>query len=115
MMLNTRMNLATFLLKPFLIVLLLVGIFGLIYLRSNCTKLEYALGELEKKKMHCLRERKMLFAEKTSQLSFARLESSPNDQEGFVLPDRLQVVYVSKENRSLPHQASLKQKQVVDP
>jgi hypothetical protein len=106
---KTRTNLVSFVLRPLLIILLFVGVFGLVYLRSNFLKLEYSLGELEKKKMQCLRDRKMLFAEKTSQLSFARLESSPGDQEGFVLPDRLKVVHISKQMRSLPHQVSLKQ------
>ena len=104
----------SFVLKPFLITLLLVGVFGLVYLRANFLKLEYSLGELEKKKMHCLRDRKMLFAEKTSLLSFARLESSPIE-EGFVLPDRLKVVHISKQMRSLTQQASLKQKQLAEP
>ncbi len=101
--------------KPLLVTLMLLGLFGLVFLRSNIVKLEYSLGELEKKKGHLLKERKMLFAEKTSQLSFARLESSPNGQDGFVLPDRLQVVHVSKEMTSLPHRASLKQKQLAEP
>lgn len=112
---KTRMNLVTFILKPFLIILLLIGVFGLVYLRANFVKLEYSLGELEKKKMHCLRDQKILFAEKTSLLSFARLESSPSDQEGFVLPDRVKVVHITKQKGSLPHQASLKQKQLAEP
>jgi len=113
---KTSMHLVSFMLKPFLIILLLVGVFGLVYLRSNFLQLEYNLGELEKKKMHCLRDRKMLFAEKTGLLSFARLESSPSDhQEGFVLPDRLKVVHIGKQGKSLPHQASLKQEQLAEP
>ena len=111
---KTGMHLMSFVLKPFLITLLLVGVFGLVYLRANFLKLEYSLGELEKKKMHCLRDRKMLFAEKTSLLSFARLESSPSE-EGFALPDRLKVVHISKQMRSLTQQASLKQKQLAEP
>jgi hypothetical protein len=43
------------------------------------------------------------------------LESPPSDQEGFVLPDRLKVVHIGKQVRSLPHQASLKQKQLAEP
>lgn len=115
MMKKTRANLMTLVMKPFLITFLLLGVFGLVYLRANFLKLEYSIGELEKKKMHCLRDRKTLFAEKTSQLSFARLEASPNDQSGFVIPDRIKVVHVSKQMRSLPHQVSLKQKQLAEP
>ena len=112
---KTRMSLAMVVLRPLVVVLLFAGVFGLVYLRANVTKLEYGLGELEKKKVHCLRDQKMLFAEKTSQLSFARLESSPDDQEGFILPDRLQVVHITKESGSLSRYASLKQKHVAEP
>ena len=112
---KTRMSLVTFVLRPVVIVLLFAGVFGLVYLRSNVTKLEYSLGELEKKKVQCLRDQKMLFAEKTSQLSFARLESSPDNRDGFILPDRLRVVHVSKDAGSLPRYASLKQKHLAGP
>jgi hypothetical protein len=115
MMRKARTTLTAFVLKPFLIALLLGGVFGLVFLRANFMQLEYTLGELEKKKMQCLRDRKALFAEKTSQLSFARLEASPDDQDGFVLPDRLKVVHISKQMGSMPQQASLKQKQLAEP
>lgn len=115
MMRKKRTNLLSVVLKPSLIIILLVGMFGLVYLKSHFVKLEYAIGELEKKKMYCLRERQKLYAEKTSQLSYARLESSSGDGGGFVLPDRLQVVHVSKQMRSLPQPASLQQKQLSGP
>jgi hypothetical protein len=57
----------------------------------------------------------MLFADKTSQLSFARLESSADERDGFVLPDRLKVVHIAKQSKSLPQQVSLKQKQLAEP
>jgi hypothetical protein len=43
------------------------------------------------------------------------LEASPDDQDGFVLPDRLKVVHISKQMGSMPQQASLKQKQLAEP
>mgnify|MGYP000395087714 CR=1 FL=1 len=115
MMRKKKTSILSCILKPCLVVILFVGVFGLVYMKSNFVKLEYSIGELEKKKMYCLKERKRLFAEKTSQLSFARLESSSDDRGGFILPDRLQVVHVSKQMRSLPQQASLKQKQLSEP
>ncbi len=115
MMRKKKASLLSCILKPCLVAILFVGVFGLVYMKSNFVKLEYSLGELEKKKMNCMKERKRLLAEKTSQLSFARLESSSDDREGFVLPDRLKVVHVSKQMRSLPQQASLKQKQMSVP
>jgi hypothetical protein len=105
----------SFVLKPFLILLLIVGVFGLVYLRSNFLTLEYSFGELEKKRMNCLKEQKMLLAEKTSLLSFAKLESSRGSTGGFVLPDRVKVIHISKEKRYLPYRASLERRQLTEP
>jgi hypothetical protein len=105
----------SFVVKPLLILLLIVGIFGLVYLRSNFLTLEYSFGELEKKRVNCLKEQKMLLAEKTSLLSFAKLESSRGSTGGFVLPDRVKVIHVSKEKRYLPYKASLERSQLAEP
>jgi len=105
----------SFVLKPFLVLLLIVGIFGLVYLRSNFLTLEYSFGELEKKRMSCLKEQKMLLAEKTSLLSFAKLESSRTSAGGFVLPDRIKVIHISKEKRHLPYKVSLERRQLAEP
>ena len=45
-------NMVSFIFKPLFIALLLVGVFGLVYLRSSVMTLEYSLGELEKTKMN---------------------------------------------------------------
>lgn len=95
--------------------LLIFGIFGLVYLRSGFLQLEYSIGDLEKKKMNYLRERKMLLAEKTSLLSFARFEASYKDGEGFVLPDRIKVVHLSKVKGSLPVRVSLERGKLSEP
>ncbi len=105
----------SFLLKPFLFVLLISGVFGLVYLRSSVLKLEYSIGELEKKKTDYLKERKMLLAQKTSILSFEKLEASLTDSRGFALPDRVRVIHVDKQKRYLPHKASLEKKQLAEP
>jgi len=110
-----RCSIFSFFLKPFLMVLLIVGIFGLVYLRSSFLTLEYSFGELEKKRMSCVKEQKMLLAEKTSLLSFAKLESSRGSTGGFVLPDRIKVIHVSKGKRYLPYRASLERKQLAEP
>jgi len=105
----------SFVLKPLLILLLIGGIFGLIYLRSNFLTLEYSFGELEQKRMDCLKEQKMLLADKTSLLSFAKLESSRSSTGGFVLPDRIKVMHISKGKRYLPYRASLERRQLSEP
>jgi hypothetical protein len=112
---TSRMNILSFICKPLLIGLLIFGVFGLVYLRSSFLRLEYSLGDLEKKKMNCLKERKMLLAEKTSLLSFAQLETSKGESESFVLPDRIKVIHVNKEKRSLPYKASLERSRLAEP
>ena len=105
----------SFVLKPLLILLLIIGLFGLIYLRSSFLTLEYSFGDLEKKRIECLKEQKMLLAEKTSLLSYAKLESSRSSTGGFVLPDRIKVVHIGKEKRYLPYRASLERRQFAEP
>jgi hypothetical protein len=97
-------------LRPLLIALLIVGVFGLVYLRSSVMTLEYSLGDLEKTRRNYLRERKMLLAEKTSLLSFERVEASLSRSHGFVLPDRIRVIHVKNRKETLPYNASLERK-----
>jgi hypothetical protein len=104
-----------FILNPLCVILLLSGVFGLVYLRSNIITLEYNLSDLEQKKLYCLSERKSLLAEKTSILSFDKVEASLRGNHGFVFPDRVKVIHVKKHRGSLPHKASLERKQLTDP
>jgi hypothetical protein len=114
MMNRNGIHIFSLIIKPLLVMLVIVCVFGLVYLRSSYLRLEYNLGDLEKKKMNCLKERKTLLAEKTSRVSFARLESSQNDADGFVLPDRIKVVHVNKQKRHLPYRASLESRQLAE-
>jgi hypothetical protein len=91
--------------RSFLVVLLIVGVFGLVYLRSNYLKMEYCLGDLEKKRMQALREKKLLLAEKTSLVAFAKLETPQAGTDGFVLPDRIKVIHVDRQKKSMPYKA----------
>ncbi len=99
-----------FIFRLLFIALLLVGAFGIVWLRSNVIRLEYTLSELEKKKAECLKERKILLAEKAGILSFEKVEASLNRNYSFILPDRVRVIHIKKESRSLPYKASLKEK-----
>jgi len=83
-----------YLVKPLFVALLLFGIFGIIWLRSNLISLEYTISELENKRMERLRETKMLMAERASMLSIQRVESTAVRDLGLVFPDRTRVVYV---------------------
>ena len=106
-----RSSILSFVIKPLLILSLVSCAFGLVYLRSSFVTLEYNLGDLEKQKTQYLTERKLLLAERTGLLSFAKLQVSRNDGEAFVMPDRLKVVYINKQKGYLPYKASLERKQ----
>jgi hypothetical protein len=73
-------------------------------------KLEYTLGELEKTKMQYLRERKALLAEKTSLLSFKKIDASLSGDQGFVLPNRVKVIHMKKQKDYLPYKTSLQER-----
>ena len=102
------------LIKPLIIVVLLVGLFGIVSLRSSVLQLEYTIGSLEKEKMEQLRERKILLAEKTSLLSFEKIEASLSGSQGFVLPDRVRVIHVEKQERLLPYRTALEKKHMTE-
>ncbi|MDH5768533.1 MAG: hypothetical protein OEZ31_06195 [Nitrospirota bacterium] len=104
-----------YIIKPLLIALLLFGLFGLVWFRSHVVTLEYNLSDLEKKKIECLKERKMLLAEKANVLSFRKVEASLSKNQGFVFPDRIRVIHVKKQKESLPHKASLDKKRLIEP
>jgi hypothetical protein len=104
-MIHTESN-RHIILRIFLITILLFGMFGLVYLRSGVMKLEYSIGELEKIKMDNLRERKILLAEKTSILSFEKLETPINKSEEFIVPDRVKVIHLKRQKGYLPYKAA---------
>ncbi len=110
-----RKSIFLFIFKPLLIVILIAGIFSLVYLRSSVLKLEYNIAELEKKKVECLKERKMLIAQKTNLISFWKLETALNKSQGFVIPDRIKVIQVNKSQNTLPHKTSMERERWVEP
>ena len=110
-----HMDILSFILKPLLIILLIFGVFGLVYLRSSFLKIEYSLSDLERKKMNCLKDRKMLLAEKISLISFVKLEDSHGSSDGFIFPDRIKVIHISNQKKYLPYKTSLEKKQLAEP
>jgi len=115
MRINRSRNIISFMLKPLCVVLLLFAQFGLVWLRSNVTSLEYNISNLEEKNTECLKERKMLFAEKASLQSFESVESSLSGNYDFVFPDRVKVIHVKRQKGSLPYNVSLKRSQTGGP
>lgn len=112
---RTLTEILLFLVKPIIFIILVIYIFGLVYLRSNVTKLEYDIGELEKKKLEYVKERKLLLAKKTNLLSFEKIDMSLNSGGEYILQDRLKVIYVDKQRGILPYKTSLKNENLTEP
>lgn len=107
---NRKRNIFVFLIKPLCIALLLLSNFGLIWLKSNVISLEYDISNLEKKKEECLKEKKVLFAEKANLQSFETINSSLSEDYGFVFPNRVKVIHVKRQNVPIPYSVSMERK-----
>ncbi len=62
--------------KPLCVVILLSGLFGLIWLRSGVVTIAYDLRNLEEKKMDSLKDRKILLAERARLMSLEKIDAS---------------------------------------
>ncbi len=93
-----RRSMVSYMITPLFITFLLCGIFGIVWLRSNFTSVEYTISELENKKADRLREAKMLLAEKASLMSMHKMEKTAVRDLGLVFPDRKKVMYVKEKN-----------------
>jgi hypothetical protein len=95
----------SFVYKPVCIILLLFGLFGLVWLRSSVVSIAYDLRALEEKKMASQKETKMLLADRAKVISLASIGSSLQVQgngyyksvsTGYVFTDRVKVVHIKK-------------------
>lgn len=73
---KTDSNMLSFLCKPLCVVILLSGLFGLIWLRSGVVTTAYDLRNLEEKKMDSLKDRKLLLAERAKLMSLEKIDAS---------------------------------------
>ena len=73
---KTNGNMLSLLYKPLCVVILLSGLFGLIWLRSGVVTTAYDLRNLEEKKMESLKETKILLAERAKLMSLEKIDAS---------------------------------------
>jgi hypothetical protein len=102
---HKRRSIVSRLAVPFMVVVLCVGIFGLVWLRSQTISTEYRIGQLEREKIEALKEEKALYAQMASLLSIQEVARSDMDLE---FPDRQRVVYVRRDTGDVPYKASLR-------
>lgn len=109
-----------FMYKPLCIVLLLFGLFGMVWLRAGVVSISYDLRNLEEKKMEALKDMKMLLADRSKVISLANISSTLQSQgqrqdngdykrvsSGYVFPDRVKVIHVKKRTGTETYKASL--------
>jgi hypothetical protein len=89
-----KRSMVSYFITPLFLILLLFGLFSIVWLRSNFVSAEYTISELENKRMEMLRETKMLMAEKSMLLSMQKVEKTAVRNLGLVFPDRKKVLYV---------------------
>lgn len=91
---------------PILGVLVFMGIFGMVWLRSEIISTEYAIGRLESQMEEAMKEKQHLEAMLSSAMSIQEV-----GQRGMSLnfPDRQRVFYVLREEGVLRQTASLKE------
>lgn len=112
---HSHRGIFSFVLIPLAGVLLLFGIFSIVWLRSSVRTVEYSIAQLDNKRMETLKERKMLMAEKASLLSIQNVKDTWDGQAGLVFPDRVKVIYVKKERGVTPYKASLDGRRLSEP
>lgn len=112
-------NMLSLLYKPLCVVVLLAGLFGLIWLRSSVVAIAYDLRNLEEKKMDSLTDRKVLLAERAKLMSLEKIDASfrGSYQAGTRLAagenmfsNRVRVIHIKKNKTPGTYKASLQVK-----
>jgi len=122
-MMRTRAdgNIISLFYKPLCVLLMLGGLFSLIWLRSSIVSMTYSLRDLEERTMEARKDMKILLAERSSLMSVSKVTASLDEPyrhavasaagpigNGYVTPDRTRVVMVQKNRTAEPQKASLR-------
>lgn len=121
-MMRTRAdgNIVSLFYKPLCVLLMLAGLFSLIWLRSSIVSMTYSLRDLEERTMEARKDMKILLAERSSLMSVSKVTASLNEplhntltaagtpENGYVTPDRTRVVMVQKNRTAEAQKASLR-------
>jgi len=103
--------------KPLCFAIVLFGLFGLVWLRSGVTTAAYSIRDLEDKRATALKEIKMLMAERSKLMALSSIDLPNQGQpqgekklvsNGYVFPDRLKVIHVTRKKEPEVYKASYK-------
>lgn len=119
-MIRTKTNgsMLSLLYKPLCVVLLLLGLFGLIRLRSNVVAVNYDIRNLEEKKTEAIKNMKLLLAERSKYASLEKVAASfesdirggeevSNAAGNNLFGNRVRVIHIKKNKGLQPYRASL--------
>ncbi len=114
---KTDTNMLSLFYKPLCVVILLLGLFGLIWLRSSVVTIAYDLRNLEESKMASLNDRNILLAERAKLMSIEKIDASfrGSAQEDSRLAaaghnmfsNRVRVIHIKRNSMPGPYRASL--------
>lgn len=88
--------------------LIIIGFFGLVWLRSSIRDQEYEIGALEKQYLKVTRHMEDLNAEKATLFSVAQA-GAISEKLGMNFPDRTRVFYVTRDRGNVPYEAAYRQ------
>lgn len=109
-------SMLTVLCKPLCIILLVIGLFALVWLRSNIVQSSYEIRKLEESRMESLKNMNVLLAERARLMSLEYIDESLRKnnknkkiyaQRRYVFPDRVRVVQVKRSRGAEPYKATL--------
>ncbi len=117
---KTDGNIVCLMYKPLCVLLILAGLFSLIWLRSSIVTMTYSLRDLEERTMEARKDMKILLAERSNLMSVSKVTASLSDSShneisavspidtGYITPDRTKVVMVRKNRTAEPQTAALR-------
>ena len=89
--------------------LIVMGFFGLVWLRSSIRDQEYEIGALQNEYQGMLRHMHNLDAEKATLFSVAQTGTVVSEKLGMDFPDRTRVFYVKRDRGNVPYEAAYRQ------
>jgi hypothetical protein len=101
--------------KPLCFAVVLLGLFGLVWLRSSVTRAAYNIRDLEDRRTTALKEMTTLMAERSKLMALSNIDLPGQVQGekklvsgGYVFPDRMKVIHVTRTKGPEAYKASYK-------
>jgi len=104
--------------KPLCFAVVLFSVFSLVWLRSSVTTAAYSIRDLEDRRTAALKEMKTLMAERSKLMALSNIDIRSQGQtqvekklvsNGYVFPDRVKVIHVSRTKGPEAQKASYKE------